>query len=153
VTWWPVKYLGFGSLIWLPVAAAALLTEVLLRRRLSPYIHPATAVAAAAFMIAPTVATDVITSYDSTTPALAGAIAMVVMQFQQFVRLPSAIRALERVLEPFVVVLAGWSDAYFFGRGDVGVSDLRWQLPLLALLCSMAAGFAAQSSYAGKGRT
>jgi len=139
VSWWPTGSLGFDSIIWLPVVTIALLAEFILLQRFAECIHPSSAVAAAAFMIVPTIGTDVITTYDRTTPALVAAIAMVAMQSQQLVRLSPAVRAIEHLAEPFVIVLAGWSGARWIASEDVAVSDLWWQLHLLAFPAATAA--------------
>jgi hypothetical protein len=94
--------------------------------------RPAAAVAAAGFMVIPVVGTDVITAYDRLLPSVAVSVAVLLLSFAK-VSTNSLFYYLWGVLEPFLVVAAGWLAALVAsGVADHISGDLRWLLPFVA---------------------
>jgi hypothetical protein len=131
--WWPVDAMGMESFLWGSVLVFALAAELLTPTRLAAYARPASAVTAAAFLVLPSMGTDVIGPYHDVPPLLT---VIVVLLAGTAIAARKQLRAL-RIVEPFLIVCAGWLSAY--GTGGWVEGDLRWLLPLIALPASCVA--------------
>src|ERR1041385_300222 len=85
-----LKGLDLEWFVWSSVFVISLVVEMSLPARFAAHTHPASAVAAAAFMIVPTLGVDVTTGYHDRTPSWAAALAAAFAPLLEWTPLPAA---------------------------------------------------------------
>jgi hypothetical protein len=137
--WRVWRVLPGASFLWLPQLTLALTFQAIGLSTGTSLSRPATAVAAAGFMVVPRGMSDVITGYEELLPSVVVALYVAVAAIVRF-RRPSARLYLWSIIEPTAVVFLGWSVVYLGGGLQYVSNDLRWLIPFFAVpSCATAA--------------
>jgi hypothetical protein len=141
--WWP-RSLGFLSILWVPVFAAAMALEIFAISRRMTFPRFSTVVAASAnLMFLHPVGSDTSSPFDGSAPVLALTIGLLLTSFVEFER--PLKRSLYAVAEPMLLVILAFTAAWLFpyaGMRAQGWYLTRYYFPAFGLPAAVAAAIA-----------